>query len=49
MAFVEAKCPNCGGVLQVNESNEAAICTYCGTPFITEKAINSYNIIHLMI
>ena len=46
MAFVEAKCPNCGGVLQVNESNEAAICTYCGTPFITEKAINSYNIIN---
>ena len=42
MPLVKAKCTNCGGVLDVENSNEAAICQYCGTPFIVEKAINNY-------
>lgn len=44
MPFVQAKCPNCGGVLAVDNSNEAAVCQFCNTPFIVERAINNYNI-----
>lgn len=44
MPLVPAKCPNCGGVLDVDPSHDAAVCSHCGTPFITEKAINNYNI-----
>ena len=39
MGFVEAKCPNCGANLSVDSSKEAAICEYCGTPYIVEKAV----------
>ena len=44
MPLVPAKCSSCGAVLDVNSENEATICTYCKTPFITEKAINNYHI-----
>lgn len=44
MAFVQAKCPNCGGFLAVDNTNDAAICQFCNTPFIVKKAINNYNI-----
>lgn len=44
MALVPAKCTNCGGALDVDPNQEAAVCKYCGTPFIVEKAINNYNI-----
>lgn len=49
MPLVMAKCTNCGGVLEIDSSKDAAICTYCGTPFISEKAVNNYtnNIEHL--
>ncbi len=43
MPLVAAKCSNCGASLQVDSSKEAAVCQYCGTPYITEKAINYYN------
>lgn len=43
MKIVQAKCPNCGGTLKVDSEKEAAICEYCKTPFIVEKAINNYN------
>ena len=46
MAFVEAKCTQCGGNIKVDDSKEAGICKHCGTAFITEKAINNYNITH---
>lgn len=42
MPLVEAKCVNCGGLLEVDNSNESAVCKYCGTTFIVEKAINNY-------
>ncbi len=42
MALVPAKCTNCGANIEVDESKEAGICRYCGTAFITEKAINNY-------
>ena len=39
MPLVAAKCTNCGASLTVDNSKEAAICEFCGTPFIVEKAI----------
>ena len=44
--FVPAICTQCGASLEVDPSQEAAVCKYCGTPFIVEKAINNYNIEH---
>ena len=44
MPFVQAKCTNCGGILAVDRSHDAAVCPFCQTPFIVEKAINNYNI-----
>jgi hypothetical protein len=43
MPFVQATCPNCGGIIEVDDSQEAWICKACGRPFIVEKAINNYN------
>lgn len=42
MALVAAKCTQCGADLQVDPAQEAAICPFCKTAFITEKAINNY-------
>lgn len=42
--FVQAKCTNCGAALEVDPTQEAAICKFCNTPFIVQKAINNYNI-----
>ena len=42
MPLVAARCEKCGGDLRVDSSQEAAICEYCGTPFVVEKAIQ-YN------
>ncbi|MBP3204709.1 MAG: hypothetical protein J6M66_04730 [Lachnospiraceae bacterium] len=44
MPIVKAQCTNCNGMLQVDSSKDAAICPYCNTPYIVEKAINKYNI-----
>ena len=44
MPLVNAKCTNCGGVLQVDDSKEAAICPFCESAYVVEKAINNYNI-----
>ena len=44
--FVPAICSHCGGSLDVDPSQEAAVCPYCGTAFIVEKAINHYNMEH---
>lgn len=43
MALIPAKCTQCGANIEVDVSQEAGICKYCGTAFITEKAINNYN------
>ena len=37
-----AICTQCFGTIEVDETHEAGICRFCGTPFITEKAINQY-------
>ncbi len=44
MPFVPALCPQCGATLEVDPSQEAALCKFCNTPFITEKAVTNYNI-----
>jgi len=43
MSLVPAKCTQCGSNLTVESSQEAAVCPFCNTPFIAEKAINNYN------
>ncbi len=43
MALVPAKCTQCGGNIEVDNTHEAGICKFCGTPFVTEKAIYNYN------
>ena len=42
--FVPAKCTSCGAELSVDPSQEAAVCNYCGTPFIVSKAVQDYNV-----
>ena len=42
MPLVAAKCTQCGAAIEVDNTKEAGICKYCGTAFITEKAINNY-------
>ena len=42
MALEKAQCTNCGGLLEVDQSKDAAICPFCNTPYIVEKAINLY-------
>lgn len=44
MPLVAAKCTQCGANIEIDDSKEAGICKYCGTAFVTEKAINNYNI-----
>ena len=46
MSFVPAICSQCGAQLQIDDSKEAAICDFCGTAFISEKAIQTYNVVH---
>lgn len=43
MPLIPAICTQCGAKLEVDSGQEAAICPFCHTPFITEKAINNYN------
>lgn len=44
MPLVQAKCTNCGATIPVDNVKDAAICPYCGSAFIVEKAINNYNV-----
>ena len=44
MSLVNAKCPNCGQSLKVDSAKDAAICEFCGSAFIVEKAIQNFNI-----
>lgn len=43
MPLVPAKCTQCGANIEVDDTKEAGICRFCGTAFITEKAITNYN------
>ncbi|MCI0448441.1 MAG: hypothetical protein L0Y79_01495, partial [Chlorobi bacterium] len=39
MAFRAAKCPNCGGDLQVPDNKDVVKCMYCGHDIIVREAI----------
>lgn len=41
MSLVAAKCTSCGASLTVDNSKDLAVCQFCGTPFIVEKAITN--------
>ncbi|MBR5420943.1 MAG: hypothetical protein IK115_07345 [Lachnospiraceae bacterium] len=42
MPLVKASCTNCGGILQVDKDRDAAICPFCKTPYVVEKAIMQF-------
>lgn len=42
MSLIKGNCPNCGGTLDINKNADAAICNFCNTPFIVEKAVQLY-------
>ena len=44
MTLQNGKCPNCGANVSVDVFKDAAICEYCGSAFVVEKAIHNYNI-----
>ena len=41
MNFQEAKCPNCGGALQLPDNLKTAKCIYCGADMLVRDAINA--------
>lgn len=43
MPLVPAKCTNCGASLQIDNTQQAAICPYCHSAYVVEQAINNYN------
>jgi predicted RNA-binding Zn-ribbon protein involved in translation (DUF1610 family) len=42
--MVPAICTQCGGTVEVDKTQDAATCPFCGAAFIIEKAINNYNV-----
>lgn len=44
MALVAAICTQCGARIEVDDALEAGVCKHCGMAFVTEKAINNYQI-----
>lgn len=44
MEFKAAKCPNCGGDLQLPESIEVVKCMYCGLDIIVKEAIKNVKV-----
>ena len=42
----DAKCPNCGANIQVNDKLENTICQYCGSQVVIEEAIEKYSSIY---
>ncbi len=47
--IVPASCTQCGGTVEVDPGADKAVCPFCGTSFIIEKAINNYNVQHATI
>ena len=42
MPLTLAKCTACGANLEVDNAKDAAICPFCGSAYVVEKAINHY-------
>ena len=47
--IVPASCTQCGGTVEVDPKTEKAVCPFCGTSFIVEKAIYNYTVEHATI
>lgn len=43
MGIIPGICTQCGATLTVDTEKEAMVCPYCGTAFVVEKAINTFN------
>lgn len=43
MPLVPAKCPSCGADVQIDDSRKEAFCSFCGSKFLVESAVNYYN------
>jgi hypothetical protein len=39
MAFISAKCPECGGSIQLDDARESGFCLYCGTKVLLSESI----------
>lgn len=44
MALVSAKCPNCGGDIQLDDSKETGFCLHCGGKINVQQSINTVKI-----
>lgn len=42
MTLTKAKCPSCGGTLDINPSLERGICVYCGGEFLVREAVQKF-------
>ncbi len=42
--LVPAKCTSCGAQLEVDSTQQAAICPYCNSAYIVEQAINNFQV-----
>lgn len=40
--FVQGKCYKCGGILAVDDKEDASVCPFCGKPFVVAKAIRNF-------
>ncbi len=47
--MVPASCTQCGGTVEVDAQSDKAVCPFCGTSFIVDRAINNYNVEHATI
>ena len=43
MPLVPAKCPECGGLVEVDNEKRAGLCQHCGEAFVVEDAIQTFN------
>ena len=39
MRLIDAKCPNCGAVMQIDADRQKVFCTYCGNQLIVDDEI----------
>ena len=48
MPLVQARCPNCGGIVKVNTENKTGYCHNCDSEFLLEQNIINYsNVYHI--
>ena len=46
MPLLPAKCPDCGGLIEVDNEKRAGLCQHCGNPFVVEEAIQTFNTVY---